>query len=258
MRTLGDLHKELADAAVIPNGWEESVASVDRALFIPKRVGNLDYDADQTEWREVVYSDAPVVTQYDDGAENGPGVPTASSSKPSAMLEMLDLLDVHDGMRVWEIGTGTGYMAAWLTCRLGAENVVSSEIDPLVMQTARAALRRSGFLPRRVLGDALDGLSCGDTPHERIVGTCTIRRITAPALCRTLIRSWRPPRRREASRRRTGCCPTTGSPGRPWSTGQVWSGARSSSSADGACGTRSRVPSCAGNTSADRAANASG
>lgn len=176
MRSLGDLHQDLAVAGVIPPGWEESVAAVDRALFIPNRFGNLDYNTDPAAWRAVVYSDAPVVTQYDDGAEDGPGVPTASSSKPSAMLEMLALLDVRDGMRVWEIGTGVGYMAAWLAYRLGDGNVVSSEVDPVVLRAATAALDKARLHPELVLGDALEKPPSGER-FDRILGTCTLRRI---------------------------------------------------------------------------------
>lgn len=43
---------------------------------------------------------------------------------------MLAALDAQPGMRVLEIGTGTGYSAALLAHRIGAPNVTNIEIDP--------------------------------------------------------------------------------------------------------------------------------
>ncbi|WP_141726977.1 methyltransferase domain-containing protein, partial [Streptomyces niveus] len=72
-----------------------------------------------------------------------PGVvATSSASMPSVVAAMLRDLDVSDGMRVLEIGTGTGWNAALLAHRLGSGNVVSVEIDAEVVARARAALGR--------------------------------------------------------------------------------------------------------------------
>jgi len=67
-------------------------------------------------------------------------VPTSSSTMPSLMARMLEALDVHDGQRVLEIGTGTGYNAALLCYRLGSANVVSIDIDPGLVAAANEHL----------------------------------------------------------------------------------------------------------------------
>ena len=60
-----------------------------------------------------VYRDDVLVTKMDGR------VPVSSSSQPSLMAIMLSALDVRPGMRVLEIGAGTGYNAA-LLATLGA------------------------------------------------------------------------------------------------------------------------------------------
>jgi protein-L-isoaspartate O-methyltransferase len=47
--------------------------------------------------------------------------------RPVIIAVMLAALDVREGHRVLEVGTGTGYNAALLAHRLGAEQVISVE-----------------------------------------------------------------------------------------------------------------------------------
>ena len=64
-------------------------------------------------------------------ARDSTGVPVSSSSAPAIMAPMLEALELGPGLRVLEIGAGTGYNAA-LIKRLVGENgrVVSVEVDP--------------------------------------------------------------------------------------------------------------------------------
>ena len=76
---------------------------------------------------------------------------------PSLMARMLEALDVRDGHRVLEIGTGTGYNAALLCHRLGACNVVSIDIDPTLIVATRKRLAGLGHHPTLVVGDGTAG-----------------------------------------------------------------------------------------------------
>jgi protein-L-isoaspartate O-methyltransferase len=53
------------------------------------------------------------------------GMPRARKLAEELMSRMLETLQVRDGDRVLEIGTGTGYNAALLAHRLGDTNVFS-------------------------------------------------------------------------------------------------------------------------------------
>ncbi|WP_327236330.1 methyltransferase domain-containing protein [Streptomyces sp. NBC_01317] len=176
MTTQHRLVQSLLGKGALPPEWRDAVASVDRALFIPEVIGGGDFAEEPEEWLRIVYTDGPVVTQVNDGkptADDAFRLPTSSSSMPSVMLEMLALLDVRDGHRVLEIGTGTGYHAAWLSHRLGESNVTSVELDETVLSLANENLKRAGFRPTTVLGNGRDGHHQG-APYHRIVCTCSM------------------------------------------------------------------------------------
>ncbi len=171
----------------IPAEWVDVFSAVDRAPFIPARIwvydeGNepqaVDRHTDLQRWRQVVYSDTAIMTQFDNGATVWPDTtgdhPTSSASRPSLVLDMLAALDVHDGHRVLEIGTGTGYNAALLAARLGDDAVTTTEVDAAVAQQARASLNIVGYTPTVVTGDGAAGYPLG-APYDRILATASVR-----------------------------------------------------------------------------------
>jgi protein-L-isoaspartate(D-aspartate) O-methyltransferase len=94
------------------------------------------------------------------------------------MAWMLDDLGVAAGHRVLEIGTGTGYNAAILCERLGAENVTSIDVDAALVAEARTRLAGLGYHPLLVAGDGRDGYP-GNAPYDRIIATCSLPRVPA-------------------------------------------------------------------------------
>lgn len=56
---------------------------------------------------------------------------------------MLRTLALVEGHRVLEIGTGTGYNTARLCARVGEDQVVTVDIDPVLVAQAQASLERS-------------------------------------------------------------------------------------------------------------------
>ncbi|MEU1815327.1 methyltransferase domain-containing protein [Streptomyces roseifaciens] len=96
---------------------------------------------------------------------------------PGLVFSMLADLDVGEGHRVLEIGTGTGWNAALLAHRVGPSgSVVTVEVDGTVASAGREALRRAGLGPavRALHRDGLLGFP-ERAPYDRGIATCGLR-----------------------------------------------------------------------------------
>lgn len=119
-----------------------------------------------------VYRDDVLVTKVVDGT------PVSSSSQPSLMAVMIESLAPVPGMRVLEIGAGTGYNAALLAA-VGAR-VTSIDVRPDVVEQARAALAAAAPTPGGAAGavgrvevrhgDGYLGAPAGG-PYDRVIVT---------------------------------------------------------------------------------------
>ncbi|MBO0877489.1 MAG: methyltransferase domain-containing protein [Pseudonocardia sp.] len=172
--------------------WRATFRAVPRHLFVPDLVWRHHADrrglepirrSDQPEeWLESVYMDQFLITQINDGATPAGAADgvvtdvdyTSSTSMPSVVAEMLAVLRVKPGMRVLEIGTGTGWNTALLAHRLGARNVVSTEIDPEISVRARNSLAKAGYDAATVVtGDGTFGHPAR-APYERVLSTAAV------------------------------------------------------------------------------------
>lgn len=174
---------ELVESGDLTPDWRRSFLAVPRERFIPDVIWHEVGDVmrplcradDPDRWRQLASGEDSVITQVDDGFPAGPGdagdLPTSSASMPSVVASMLKNLDVHGGERVCEIGTGTGWNAALLAHRLGADRVTTIEIDPEVAAHARAALSAAGFGGvATIVGDGSLGHPPG-APYDRLIAT---------------------------------------------------------------------------------------
>ncbi|MGH3905273.1 MAG: methyltransferase domain-containing protein [Pseudonocardiaceae bacterium] len=148
----------------------------------------LHREHDPDRWMELAYAPEAVITQVDDGHPAGPGQRgryiTSSASKPGVVALMLAALDVRPGMRVLEIGTGTGYHAALLAHRLGVRNVTSIEIDPQLAEHARRALTSTGYPVTVITGDGAQG-HLPHAPYDRIIATAAVHQVPYPWVAQT-------------------------------------------------------------------------
>ncbi|MEU1671452.1 methyltransferase domain-containing protein [Streptomyces roseifaciens] len=169
--------------------WRRAFAEVPRELFVPvyytgavgghRRLSGGDPDPlGHENWLVGAYADEPLATRVRDGEL------MSSSSQPSLMARMLSALNVQDGHRVLEIGTGTGYNAALLAHRLGDGNVTTADLDPEITASARDHLTEAGFHPEVVTGDG--ALGCPwRAPFDRILATCAVSRVPPAWIAQT-------------------------------------------------------------------------
>lgn len=168
-------------AGLIAPGWRAAFEDTPRHVFVPvfEDSGGTTIDSRHSTWLDRVYTDDTLVTQHAavPGAV-GLAWPISSSTMPSLMARMLGLLDVHDGHRVLEIGTGTGYNAALLCHRLGDQDVTSIDIDAELVETARERLASLGYRPHLSTGHGGHGVP-ERTPFDRIIATAAVPAVPA-------------------------------------------------------------------------------
>ncbi|MGH3869744.1 MAG: methyltransferase domain-containing protein [Pseudonocardiaceae bacterium] len=179
---------QLTSSGELTPAWSEAFAAVPRHQFIPGMIWitlgaelvPLHRADNPQEWMQRVYGPAAVITQVDDGHPAGPGrrgrYITSSASQPNVVALMLDALDAQPGMRVLEIGTGTGYNAALLAHRLGSANVTSVEIDPHLAEHAHRALTSSGYPLAVITADGTRGYP-PHAPYDRIMSTAAVQQV---------------------------------------------------------------------------------
>jgi len=123
----------------------EAFRNVPRHLFVPAR------------HRKWAYQDSPLPL------EEGQTI-----SQPYMVALMTFRLDVKEGMKVLEIGTGSGYQAAILA-RMGAE-VHSLERIALLARSSSRTLEELGYPVRVYHRDGSDGLP-EEAPFDRVIVT---------------------------------------------------------------------------------------
>ncbi len=140
------LVKELQDSGIKDGNVLNAIANVPRHFF----VGGTFSPA-------IIYSNRPLPIG------NGQTI-----SQPYTVAKQTELLEVKPGMKVLEIGTGSGYQAAILAY-LGA-NVYSVERIPELAEKARKTLQKLGFNVKIKVGDGTKGWE-EFAPYDRIIVT---------------------------------------------------------------------------------------
>lgn len=149
-----------------------------RHRFIPDMVWPdalglpLHRASDPDRWARLVYGSDAVTTQANDGGSGPRNEPSSSSSAPQVMADMIATAKIDKGMRVLEIGTGTGWNAAILSSLVGEKGAVTSvEIDPGVAALARERLSGTDVTVRTA-----DVPPTGEV-FDAVIATCATTRI---------------------------------------------------------------------------------
>lgn len=135
--------------------------AVPRELFVPEIAKDQGLDA--------IYRNVALPTKKD-----ARGIPISSSSEPAIMAAMLEELRLVTGMKVLEVGAGTGYNAALLKTMVGDRGrVVTVDLEPELAAKARVALRSGGYPVTVKSGDGARGWKEG-APYDRIIVTASL------------------------------------------------------------------------------------
>ncbi len=132
---------------------EEAMLKVDRAFFVPHSLKSAAYD------------DAALPIGYGQ-----------TISAPGVVAFMLEYLRIEKGMKVLEVGTGSGYNLALLSKIVGSKGkVISIEAVPELVELAEKNISKCK-LPKNFEIIHGDG-SCGSTakaPFDRIIVTAAM------------------------------------------------------------------------------------
>ena len=115
-----------------------------RAIFVPRHISSILYE--------------PYALPIECGAE---------ASSPQTIAQVLAALDPKPGMKILEIGTGSGFQAAVLA-RYGCHVVTVERFHTLHIAAARAMMRTQIVNVRLEHGDGREGFAEGG-PYDRIV-----------------------------------------------------------------------------------------
>jgi len=184
---LADLAEQFTAKRILRSRvWREVFERTWRHPYVPGYYPDKDAPcvlcvdpAQRSRWLDAVYSDTTLITKVMPVPLSRVLRPatgtiyTSSSTAPSLVLEMLEELDVAEGHRVLEIGTGTGYNAALLCQRLGSTQITSVDIDPELIDLARERLAAHGHTPTLAAVDGQNGYPPG-APYDRILSTCAV------------------------------------------------------------------------------------
>lgn len=125
----------------------EAFLNVPRHIFVP------------VELRERSYDDNPLPIGFDQ-----------TISQPYIVAYMIEKLNPSSKMRVLEIGTGSGYQTAILSCL--CNEVYSIEINAELAKMARVVFIKEGFHNIKIkIGDGYIGWK-EYAPYDRIIVSC--------------------------------------------------------------------------------------
>jgi len=159
-KTINDLIIYLKNSKFLTdNRVESALRNIPRHEFIPE--SELDY----------AYNNEPL-----------PIMKNQTISQPGVVTRMTEWLDVKDGQKILEIGTGSGWQSAILSYLVGSGSIYSIERHPELVKFAQENLKKLDIDNVHViLGDGSIGYP-EESPYDRIIITAACSEIPLPLL----------------------------------------------------------------------------
>ncbi|MEO0238227.1 MAG: hypothetical protein ABIN35_08350, partial [candidate division WOR-3 bacterium] len=102
-----------------------------------------------------------------------------SISSPAVIFYMLKLLDIHDGNKILEIGSGVGYTTALLADIIKNGHIFTVEMNDYVFEILKKNMEKINLQNIYIeKGDGGYGIS-DFAPYDRIFVSCTVADITS-------------------------------------------------------------------------------
>ena len=141
------------------DGVESALRNIPRHKFVPE--SELDY----------AYNNEPL-----------PIMKSQTISQPGVVSRMTEWLDVKDGQKILEVGTGSGWQSAILSYLVGKGDVYSIERHSKLVKFAQENLKKLHIDNVHViLGDGSLGYP-EESPYDRIIITAACSEIPLPLL----------------------------------------------------------------------------
>lgn len=138
---------------------ESALRNIPRHKFVPE--SELDY----------AYNNEPL-----------PLMKNQTISQPGVVTRMTEWLDVREGQKILEIGTGSGWQSAILSYLVGKGDVYSVERHPELAKFAQENLKKLNIdNVHVVLGDGSVGYP-DESPYDRIIITAACTEIPLPLI----------------------------------------------------------------------------
>ncbi len=158
MRSREELVEHLKRSGIRDEKVLKAFLKVLRGEFVPE------------EEREYAYNDTALPIGYGQ-----------TISQPFTIASMLEMLRLERGLKVLEVGTGSGYTAA-LIYEITKSPVYSVERIPELAERARKTLRRLGYNEIYIfVGDGSGGLP-QYAPYDRIIYHAALPKIPSPII----------------------------------------------------------------------------
>lgn len=165
--------------AIRTEAVERAMRAVPRHLLVERYFDDdlrrfVDVRPEDTAELARIYSDRVLLTRRPDlkTLDDYKRAKMSSSSQPTIMAIMLEELRLEAGMRILEIGAGTGYNAALMAEIVGDQRLITTiDIQDDVVEQTQRLLRGAGYGGIKVMaGDGFFGWVDG-APYDRIVAT---------------------------------------------------------------------------------------
>ena len=153
-------------------------------IIIMKKSGFLNDKKVELAIRKIPRNEFVPISVKEKAYENVPLsiMKNQTISQPSVVSRMTEWLDIKEGQKILEVGTGSGWQTAILSYLVGSGKVYSIERHSELVEFAKKNLDKLGIdNVKIILGDGNLGIP-EESPFDRIIITAACKKVPEPLL----------------------------------------------------------------------------